>query len=546
MKIKKRYLLPVAFLCLIGIAGKTVDSGKYFEIAKNIELFANIYKEINTYYVDDLDPAKTMRIGIDAMLNHLDPYTNYISESEMEGFRYITEGKYNGIGATVQKIGDYPVITETYENCPAFKAGLKTADILVSVDGQSAKGKGSEELYDIMKGAPGTEMEITVRRPGEAKDLKIKLKRDEVDVPNVPYSGMVSDEVGYVILTTFTRDAGPNVQAAFAELKTKNPAMKGIILDLRGNGGGLLNEAVNLVNIFTPKGEVVVSTRGKVEDWDRSFKTSSAPTDDKMPLVVLIDKGSASASEIVSGSLQDFDRGVLLGQRSYGKGLVQNIKDIGYNSKVKLTISKYYIPSGRCIQGVTYQDGKPVNIPDSLRTAFKTKSGRKVLDGGGVTPDIYIDSETKSAVVKSLVEKFYIFDYVTDFSLKNKTISAVKDFHFTQFDEFVKYLETRNYFGETESDKLLSDLREKAKKEKYYDAIATELKAAENKLTAEKKTEILNHKKDITDLIEKEISSRYYYEKGKIQMGLRNDKEIDEAIKILKDTPRYQKILSGK
>ena len=546
MKIKKRYLLPVAFLGLLGIAGKTVDSGKYFEIAKNIELFANIYKEINTYYVDDLDPAKTMRIGIDAMLDHLDPYTNYISESEIEGFRYITEGKYNGIGATVQKIGDYPVITETYENCPAFKAGLKTADVLVSVDGQSAKGKGSDELYDIMKGAPGTEMEITVRRPGEAKEMKIKLKRDEVDVPNVPYSGMVSDEIGYVILTTFTRDAGPNIQAAFADLKSKNPNMKGVILDLRGNGGGLLNEAVNLVNVFTPKGEVVVSTRGKVEDWDRSFKTTGTPTDEKMPLVVLIDKGSASASEIVSGSLQDLDRGVLMGQRSYGKGLVQNIKDIGYNSKVKLTTSKYYIPSGRCIQGVTYKDGKPVNIPDSLRTAFKTKSGRKVLDGGGVTPDVYIDSETKSTVVKSLVEKFYIFDYVTDFSLKNKTISTVNDFHFTQFDEFVKFLESRNYFGETESDKLLNDLREKAKKEKYYDAIAADLKAAENKMTAEKKAEILSHKKDITDLIEKEISSRYYYEKGKIQMGLRNDKEIDEAIKLLKDTPRYQKILSGK
>ena len=546
MKIKKRYLLPVAFLGLLGIAGKTVDSGKYFEIAKNIELFANIYKEINTYYVDDLDPAKTMRIGIDAMLDHLDPYTNYISESEIEGFRYITEGKYNGIGATVQKIGDYPVITETYENCPAFKAGLKTADVLVSVDGQSAKGKGSDELYDIMKGAPGTEMEITVRRPGESKDLKIKLKRDEVDVPNVPYSGMVSDEIGYVILTTFTRDAGPNIQAAFADLKSKNPNMKGVILDLRGNGGGLLNEAVNLVNVFTPKGEVVVSTRGKVEDWDRSFKTTGTPTDEKMPLVVLIDKGSASASEIVSGSLQDLDRGVLMGQRSYGKGLVQNIKDIGYNSKVKLTTSKYYIPSGRCIQGVTYKNGKPVNIPDSLRTVFKTKSGRKVLDGGGVTPDVYIDSETKSTVVKSLVEKFYIFDYVTDFALKNKTISTVKDFHFTQFDEFVKYLEARSYFGETESDKLLNDLREKSKKEKYYDAIAADLKAAENKMTAEKKAEILSHKKDITDLIEKEISSRYYYEKGKIQMGLRNDKEIDEAIKLLKDTPRYQKILSGK
>jgi carboxyl-terminal processing protease len=546
MKLKKRIIIPIVFAAIIGFAGKTIDSGKYFEIAKNIELFASVYKEINTFYVDDLDPAKTMRVGIDAMLNHLDPYTNYISESEIEGFRYMTEGKYNGIGAMVQKIGDFPVVIETYENCPAFKAGLKAGDVILSVDGQAAKGKNSDELYDVMKGAPGTEMEINVRRPGETKDLKIKLKRDEVDVPNVPYSGMVSDEIGYVVLTTFTRDAGGNIQAAFAELKTKNPNMKGIILDLRGNGGGLLNEAVNLVNVFVPKGETVVSTRGKVEDWDRSFKTSGAATDEKLPLVVLINKGSASASEIVSGSLQDLDRGVLMGQRSYGKGLVQNVKDIGYNSKVKLTTSKYYIPSGRCIQGVTYKDGKPVNIPDSLRTAFKTKSGRKVLDGGGVTPDVYVESETKSMVVKSLADNYYIFDYVTDFCLKNKTITEVKNFHFTDFDGFVKYLEGRNYFGETESDKVLKELREKAQKENYLDVISSDLKSAEAKLMAQKKSEILNHKKDITDLVEKEIASRYYYEKGKIQMGLRNDKEIDEAIKLLKDTPRYFKILSGK
>jgi carboxyl-terminal processing protease len=546
MKLKKRYVLPIAFLGLVGIGYKTVDTGKYFEIAKNIELFANIYKEINTYYVDDLDPARTMRVGIDAMLNNLDPYTNYISEGEIEGYRLITEGKYSGIGATVAKIGDYPVLTETYENCPAFKAGLKTGDMIISVDGQSALGKGSDELYDIMKGAPGTEMDITIRRPGETKDLKIKLKRDEVDVPNVPYSGMVSDEIGYVALTTFTRDAGPNVQNAFAALKKDNANLKGVILDLRGNGGGLLTEAVNLVNVFVPKGEVVVSTRGKVEEWDRSFKTTGTPTDEKMPVVVLINKGSASASEIVSGSLQDLDRAVLMGQRSYGKGLVQNVKDIGYNSKVKLTTSKYYIPSGRCIQGVTYKGGKPVDIPDSLRTAFKTKSGRKVLDGGGVTPDVFVESETKSPVVKSLNEKYYIFDYVTDFCLKNKTIPSVKEFHFTDFDGFVKYLEARNFFGETESDKLLSDLKEKAKKEKFLEAIAADLKSAENKMQAEKKAEILNHKKDLTDLIEKEIVSRYYYEKGKIQMGLRNDKEIDEAIKLLRDTPRYLKLLSIK
>ncbi len=546
MKLKKRFALPIAFMGVFGIASQTVDTGKYFEIAKNIELFANIYKEINTYYVDDLDPARTMRIGIDAMLNHLDPYTNYISESEIEGFRYNIEGKYNGIGAVVEKIGDFPVVTETYENCPAFKAGLKTGDILLSVDGQSAKGKSSDELYEVMKGAPGTEMEINVRRPGETKELKIKLKRDEVDVPNVPYSGMVSDDIGYVALTTFTRDAGGNVQNAFLDLKKNNSNLKGLILDLRGNGGGLLNEAVNLVNIFVPKGEVVVSTRGKVEDWDKSFKTTSTAADEKIPVVVLIDKGSASASEIVSGSLQDLDRAVLMGQRSYGKGLVQNVKDIGYNSKVKLTTSKYYIPSGRCIQGVTYQNGKPVNIPDSLRTAFKTKNGRRVLDGGGVTPDVYVESETKSSVVKSLNDKYYIFDYVTEFCIKNKTISEVKQFHFTDFEGFTKYLEVRGFFGETESDKIITDLREKAKKENLLETIAGDLKAAEAKILTEKKIEIQRHKKDLIDLIEKEIAARYYYEKGKIQMGLRNDKEIEESIKLLKNTEKYQKILSLK
>jgi carboxyl-terminal processing protease len=546
MKIKKRYILPVALLALIGVAGKTVDSGKYFEIAKNIELFANVYKEINTYYVDDLDPAKTMRVGIDAMLSHLDPYTNYISESEIEGYRLITEGKYSGIGATVQKIGDFPVLTETYENCPANKAGLKAGDIILSVEGQSAKGKDADNLYDIMKGAPGTEMEMLIRRPGETKDLKIKLKRDEVDVPNVPYSGMVSNDIGYVVLTTFTRDAGQNIQNAFTELKNKNANMKGLIIDLRGNGGGLLNEAVNIVNIFVPKGEVVVSTKGKVEDWDRSFKTTSSPVDEKMPVVVLIDKYSASASEIVSGSLQDLDRAVLMGQRSYGKGLVQNVKDIGYNSKVKLTTSKYYIPSGRCIQGVTYKNGKPMDIPDSLRTAFKTKSGRRVLDGGGVFPDVVVESETKSPVVKSLLDKYYIFDYVTQFCLRNKEIGAVNDYRFTQFEEFMFFLDNKNFYGETESDKYLSDLKEKAKKENYFNAIATDFKSIEEKLKTEKKAEIMRHKKDITDLIEKEIASRYYYEKGKIQMGLRNDKEIDEAIKLLKDQSRYQKLLSGR
>lgn len=544
MNLKKRIVLPLLAIVLLGMATINVENGKYFEIAKNIELFANVYKEINTFYVDELDPAQTMRIGIDAMLKSLDPFTNYISESEIEGYRFVTEGKFNGIGATIQKIRDFPVITETTENCTAFKAGLKAGDVILSVDGKSAKDKDSEEIYDFMKGAPGSEMELYIKRPGESKDIKIKVKRDEVEVSNVPYQGMLRDDIGYVTLTTFTSNAAANVSKAVSDLKAKNPNLKGIIFDLRGNGGGLLNEAVDIVNIFVPKGELVVSTKSKVADWDRNYKTSGIPVDEKLPVAILVDKGSASASEIVSGALQDMDRAVILGQRSYGKGLVQNVKDLSYNAKVKITTAKYYVPSGRCIQGVTYKDGVAVEIPDSLRTAFKTKNGRRVLDGGGILPDIYIDAESKSAVVRSLRDQFYIFDYVTEFTLKNPKIGEIKDFHFTDFEGFLQYLEKRKFEGETESDKEIKSLIAKSKKEKYN--LSDEIKALETKLSTAKKAEIRQYKQDIVDLIEKEISSRYYFDKGKIQMGLRNDKEIAEAIALLKDMPRYNKILATK
>ncbi len=544
MNLKKRYLFPVLFAAVAGIAAVNVDNGKYFEIAKNIELFANVYREINTNYVDELDPARTMRIGIDAMLKSLDPFTNYISESEIEGYRFLSEGKFNGIGATIQKIGDFPVVTETTENCPAFKGGLKAGDVIVSVDGKSAKGRDADEVYDIMKGAPGSEMELKIKRPGENKEMKITVKRDEVEVSNVPYHGMLKDNIGYLTLTTFTKDAAVNVSKAVSDLKAKNPNLKGIVFDLRGNGGGLLNEAVDIVNIFVPKGELVVSTKSKVADWDHNYRTGGIPVDEKIPIAVLVDKSSASASEIVSGALQDLDRAVVLGQRSYGKGLVQNIKDLGYNAKVKVTTAKYYIPSGRCIQGVTYKDGVAVEIPDSLRTAFKTRNGRRVFDGGGILPDIYIEAESKSPVVRSLRDQFYIFDYVTEYTLKHPKIAEVNDFRFDDFEGFLQYLEKRKFDGETESDKELKSLIAKSKKENYN--LADELKALESKLVAAKKAEIRQYKKDIVALIEKEIAARYYFEKGKIQMGLRNDPEIAEAIGLLNDEVRYKKILKAK
>ena len=316
------------------------DQNDYFELSKNIEIFTNLYKEINTYYVDDLDPSGLMRIGIDGMLESLDPFTNYISESEIEAFRYVTEGRYNGIGAQIETIDEFPTIVQPHENSPATEAGLQAGDQIIEVDGKSAKGKTPDELNAVLKGYPGTELALTIRRPGESKDLSITLVRGEVSVPPVPYFGMVSDDVGYIALSVFSRNAGREVGNALRELKGQNPDLKGVVFDLRGNPGGLLTEAVNISNLFIPKGELVVTTKGKVKDWDRSFKTLNQPIDADIPLVILIDDSSASASEIVSGVVQDLDRGVLMGQRSYGKGLVQNTRDVGYNSRVKLTTAK--------------------------------------------------------------------------------------------------------------------------------------------------------------------------------------------------------------
>jgi carboxyl-terminal processing protease len=544
MRIKSRpaKILGLVTVLFIGISTTfTTDHGKYFEIAKNIEIFTNLYKEINTHYVDELDPGKLMRIGVDAMLESLDPYTNYISESEIEGFRYITEGKYNGIGAQIKIIDDYITITQPYENSPAFKAGLKAGDQLIAVDGKMAKGKTAEEVNEILKGYPGTEVELTVKRPGESKDLKINLVRDEVSVPNVPYSGMVSENVGYVALTTFTREAGRNVAGALKKLKEENENMKGIILDLRGNGGGLLAEAVNVSNVFIPKGSLVVTTKGKVKDWDRSFKTLNKSIDEDINLAVLIDHGSASASEIVSGVIQDFDRGILIGQRSYGKGLVQNTRDIGYNSKVKMTTAKYYIPSGRCIQSVEYLEGEPADIPDDKRAQFKTQNGRPVLDGGGVSPDIIIDEDADSDILRTLENKHLIFKFVTEFVLRNESIPAVEEFNFTDWDGFVQFLAKNNFDYNTESEKLLKKLKGQAEEDGYI--LSTDIETLEDKIIEAKKNDLNKHKEAIIDLIEKEIASRYYYEKGKIEIGLRNDLEIKESVKLLNDDQAYEKAL---
>ncbi len=516
---------------------------KYFEIIKNLEIFANAYKELNHSYVDELDPGKVMRQGMDAMLEGLDPFTNYISETDIEGYRYQLDGKYNGFGAESRKMGDYVVITEIYEGSPANKAGLKVGDAIVAIQGQSAQGKTESQVAEFLRGFPGTSADLTIRRPGSKDDLKIAVKRDEVNIPNVPHSGIVAPGIGYVNLTTFSRDAGPNVGRALQTLKSQNPDLQGLVLDLRGNGGGLLQEAVNLVNVFVPRNEFIVSTKGKVPEWNREFRTTGAPVDEKIRVVVLLDKGSASASEIVSGALQDFDRAVLMGQRSYGKGLVQNTKDVGYNAKIKLTTAKYYIPSGRCIQATRYKHGEPVDIPDSERATFKTRAGRTVHDGGGVKPDAMLPADTATGIVKALLEKNVIFDYVTEFALTRPSIDSAEAFSFTDWDAFVRFAQQKNFTYESKTAQKIKELRELSAKENY--ALNAELSAMDVKVKAEQQGEMQKSKARILREIEQEIVGRYYFERGKVRKRLKNDPEIEAAVKLLNDPAQYNSLLKS-
>lgn len=539
----KRIFLLICLAAAGLFAFKGFEDNKYFEIIKNLEIFTNAYKEINHGYVDELDPGKLMRSGMDAMLGGLDPFTNYISETDIEGYRYLYDGRYNSVGAEAKQMGDWVVITEIFEDSPAHKSGLKVGDAILTVDGQSAKGRSKDDVMAFLRGVPGTKIDLEVKRPGEGKNQRITLERGEIESQNVPHSGIVDQGIGYIYLSTFTRAAGENVANALQELKRKNPDLKGVILDLRENGGGLLNEAVNVANVFLPKGEFIVSTKGKVPEWDRSFNTLHSPIDKDIPVVVLINKMSASASEIVCGSIQDTDRGVLMGQRSYGKGLVQNTKDVGYNAKIKLTTAKYYIPSGRCIQAVRYKNGEPVHIPDSERAAFKTHNGRRVLDGGGVAPDIFLPVDTATGIVHALLDQNIIFDYATEWMLKQPKIDSIETFEFTDWDDFNRFVQSKNFEYESASEKKLKELSTLATSENF--PIGADIQAMENKIKAEKKGEMVKSKARILHEIEQELVGRVFFQRGKVRKSLKNDPEVDAAVKLLNDGAKYKSILAG-
>lgn len=529
----------------------TCEAQNDFEIAKNVDIFVSILKELNGKYADEISPGDLSKTAIDAMLSSLDPYTVYYPESQIEDFKMMTKGQYGGIGALIQQHGDYIVISEPYEDCPAQQAGLMAGDKILSVNKQSMKSKNSSDVSEILKGQPGTKIAIEVERYGQSKPLTFDVVRKEIKFPSVPYFDMVSEDVGYIKLDQFTENASKEVKEAFTKLKDQG--MKYLIFDLRNNGGGLLQEAVNIMNIFVDKDTKIAETKGKLESQHKEYKTHSAATDKDIPVVVLVNEYSASASEIVSGAFQDLDRGVIMGHKTFGKGLVQNVVPLSYNTSLKITIAKYYIPSGRCVQNVEYFKNDTLapshtKIPDSLAVAFKTKNGRKVYDKGGVEPDIISPDTTASNILLTLVLNNYIFDFATQYRATHENIAEAKDFEVNDeiYNEFINFLKDKEYTYTTETEKALTELQEIAKEEKYLADIEGLCKQMQEKIETEKTTELQKYKDEISDYLTSEIIGRYYYQKGKYIDMLRSDPEIQAANDLLHDMNRYKKILNIK
>lgn len=551
-KSSKRRVKTLTALAIIAVSTFSIaaSSGdQYFQISKNLDIFATLFKELNVYYVDETEPGELMKNGIDAMLKSLDPYTVYYPESQIEDFKFMTTGQYGGIGALIRTVEDHVIIAEPYKGFPAYNAGLRAGDKILEVDGKSAKDKNSSDISKVLKGQPSSELTLKIERPGVTEPFDVTLTRMEVKINDVPYFGVVGTETGYIKLTSFTETASKEVKEAFTQLKTENN-ISSLVLDLRGNGGGLLREAVNIVNLFVDKGQEVVYTKGKISDWDRSHRTVNSPVDLTIPLVVLIDDNSASASEIVAGTLQDLDRAVIVGQRSFGKGLVQQTKSLSYNSKLKITVAKYYTPSGRCIQKLDYankdENGKAVEIPDSLITEYKTKNGRPVYDGDGIRPDIEIELEKGSPILGSLLANNLIFEYATHFRNTHDTILDAGSFRFdgAYYSEFQNWLKDKDYDYTTRTEKLLEKLEEATKKERYYEHLDDEFNNFKSEIAHNKQEDLITFKDQISEVMGNEVVSRYFYQKGRIAYNLQYDRELDSALSVLNNPVRYNEILT--
>jgi carboxyl-terminal processing protease len=545
-----KYTIVAAILITAGVSISflSTQETRDFRIAKNLDIFFSLFRELNTFYVDEINPDKLVKEGIDDMLKTLDPYTVYYPESEGDEVAFMTTGKYGGIGSVIRGGGDYVVVQLVYKGTPSDVAGIKVGDILKKADGVSLKSYATDKVSEKLKGNPGTTINLTVERNGVEMDFAVK--REKIEVPSVPYSGMIDSKTGYIRFTSFTQNCSEDVKNALVSLKDKNPQQ--IILDLRGNPGGLLTEAVDIVNLFVGSGNEIVTTKGKIKQFDEEFKTSKSAVDEKIPLAVIINRSSASASEIVAGAIQDLDRGVIIGQRSYGKGLVQITRPLSYNTQLKVTTAKYYIPSGRCIQALDFshpnEDGSVGIIPDSLISQFKTRNGRVVKDGGGITPDVEVVPVQLSQVTTELFLRNYIFDFASSYYWSHPGLKSIDDFSFTDKDysDFKDYLISRNFSYKTVTEESLNELISNAKKEKYYDLHKELFNELLRDLNHTLDQDLTTFKEEITDLLEDEILSRYFYEEGSIAWSVKNDEQVLKAVDILNKRDYYNSILQGK
>ncbi|HEU5289299.1 MAG TPA: S41 family peptidase [Cyclobacteriaceae bacterium] len=547
---RKRILAGLLCIAVLVTLSFTSPTERYFEIAKNLDIFATLFKEVNALYVDEVNPNRLVKTGIDAMLESLDPYTNYIPEDMVEDFRTMNTGQYGGIGAFTREINNRTVVTMILENYAAQRTGLKIGDEIVKIDNVDLSKLEADQEGQLMKGQIGTPVSLTVKRMGSDQLIKLDFKREKIKVNNVPYYGMMENNVGYIQLLEFTPDAGKEVKNALIALKEKGA--KALILDVRGNPGGLLFEAVNICNIFIPRGKLVVSTKGKIPEHNQNYETLNTPVDTEIPVAVLINRGSASASEIVAGTLQDYDRAVIIGEKSYGKGLVQVSRPLSYNSQLKVTTAKYYTPTGRCIQVLDYthrrDDGSVGTIPDSIKQSFKTTSGRQVFDGGGIDPDVKTVANENHAIAHKLFESGFIFDYATLYAFNHPTIADSRTFSLTneEYNQFVTWMKDKNYTYVSNLDRQMTELNHEAKREKYYSDIKPQIDLIQAKIEESKKNELILYKDQIKKLLEEDIASRYYMERGSVEVGFKYDQEIKKASEVLLSSAQYKKILNLK
>lgn len=551
MKKKRRLKIIIAAAILTCFALAFRASDKYFEIAKSLDIMASAYRDLNDYYVDSVNPSKLMQAGMEAMAQSLDPYTWYFSKDELSDLSFETTGKYGGVGISIQKTGDSIVISDVIENGPFARAGIHTGDVILSLDDTPVNKLSMDQIAGLLKGDPGTALNTQILHAGNDKISDYKITRQEIDIPAVSYAGLAAPEIGYIRISQFTEGTAGEVKSAFLEIKKERPGLKGLIIDLRGNPGGLMIEALKTANLFLPQGDTIMSTRGRLPEWDHVYTAGSKPLDARIPIAVLVNGGSASASEIVAGAIQDLDRGVIVGRRSFGKGLVQTTRDLPYDTKIKFTVAKYYTPSGRCIQAINYSqdnnEGYVSLIPDSLRKDFHTKDGRIVRSAGGIMPDKVVPKDSLSNIAGALITGNYFFDYATQYYYKHPAPPAGGKLQLTNddFRRFVQFLKDKHFTYQTGSEDALQNFRNIAKQEGYFNDIKADYDIMSARLKQYQDKDMMTHREEIMQLLGNEIMSRYYYQRGRIAQQLLADNVVRVAANLLDDTSEYHRLLNS-